>query len=198
VWELHERDGQSPVSRDLCARVSLLHRTTHDGRGALDGWWLSPLAPSDLLCALDSVLAAQQQGMSGGQRWADYELPAAWCANAALGGTQLQRRTLRQAGYGRELARIRVTVEPAPAGSAFSIQGFEGGAAVGSLSRQNPVLLADVFGMLLDIEQRALLRRILGGWRVPMPELLSQPVDQLTAALALAIPGAQLAAVGLG
>jgi hypothetical protein len=180
VWELHAREGESAISRDLCGRVSVLHRTTHEGRGESGGWWLSPLAPLDMLHALDAVLQrAGPRGTNDGHRYADYALPERWCAETVLDGTALQVRTLREAGFGRELSRIRVTVQAAPDGAAFAVQGFEAGAPVASLTCQNPALLSRLFSALVTVEQRALLRRILGGWRLPMAELLDQPVEQL-------------------
>ncbi len=194
VWELHERDGQSPLSRDLCRRVSLLHRTTHEGRGMRDGGWLSPLAPTDLLCALDQALGASAHGIDDGLRWADYTLPAAWCDDARLGANGMQQRTLREAGYGQPLERIRVTVQPAAAGSGFAVRGFVDGRLDKTLSWQNPVLLADLFGALVPVERRALLRRILVGWQRPMPELLTEAIARLAPR---ALPEERLSAVGL-
>jgi hypothetical protein len=206
VWSMHAHDGDSPISRDLCERVSLLHRTSHQGRGGRDGWWLSPLAPIDLLHALDSMLSpTAKHGIDAGHRWAEYDLPADWCRDAAIEAPAMVRRTMAAAGQGRDVTRVRITMQPAPAGAAFVVQGLESAVrrdaqpdgSLLSLSQQNPRLLARVLLALLEVERRALLRRILGGWRLPMPALLDESVGQLTASLALDVSPTQMAEIGL-
>jgi hypothetical protein len=198
VWSMHAREGDGPISRDLCERVSLLHRTSHEGRGSRDGWWLSPLAPIDLLHALDNMLSSTaKHGIDGGHRWAEYDLPSSCREGAAIDAPALVRRTMAAAGQGRDLNRVRITVQPAPAGTAFVVQGVEPRGALACLSQQNPHLLARVLLALIEVERRALLRRILGGWRLPMPELLDESVAGLSASLALDLSPTHMAELGL-
>ena len=203
VYRLFERDGHSAMSRDLCARVSLQHRTEHDGRGSHEGWWLSPLAPADLLSAIGAVFGAgAAMGRSTANDWADFELPLQWCIDTTLPTSSARhRRTLHEAGYASDIARVRVVVRPArtnvQAGSLLMLQGFEGGGPRSTLSHQNPRMLARLFDALPPIEERCLLRRILAGWHRPMVDLLTQRVDQLTAPLPLEVAPARFAAVGL-
>jgi hypothetical protein len=198
VWRLHEdeeRDGTAgPIARDMTARVTCLHRTVCQGRGATGGWWLSPLSPADLRHALESFLgAALWISLQREAAIVDHEIPARHRRDADLGVRAMQRDTLAAAGFGRDVSRVRVTIRAVSGGSAFVVQGWDGNGQ--TLDRLNPTLLMLLHRQLLDVEHRTVLRRVLAGYDVSVEEIWGQPLPEL--AKARAVDAAPLAALGL-
>jgi len=201
VWRLHEGQDQATAQgswgrfgRDMTARVTCLHRTVCQGRGATEGWWISPLSPVDLGHAVASFW--------GDPVWAsgydastvvDHDVPVRHRRDVELGVGPLQRDTLARAGFGRDVPRVRVTMRAISGGSAFIVQGWEDGEM---LHRLNPMLLVLLHRQLLDVEHRTLLRRVLVGDEPGVEELWGQPLPSL--AKARAVDAAPLAALGLG
>lgn len=196
VWHLHEGDDRlGTAARDLTARVTGLHRTVCQGRGATGGWWLSPLSPPDLRHALESFLGgAQWISLQGDVALVDHDIPEGARRDAELRVKAVQRRALLAAGFGRDVSRVRVTIRAIAGGSAFVVQGWDGEGK--TLDRLNPVLLMMLHRQLLDVEHRTLLRRVLAGYTVSVEEIWGQPLPAL--ARARAVDVTPLAALGLG
>ena len=195
VWDLHEKSERAGVARDMTARITCLHRTVCQGRGATGTWWLSPLSRDDLRHALESFLgAAVWISLQGAVAIVDHDVPLRDRRDAELAVKAIQRDTLRAAGFGRDVSRLRVTIRAIAGGSAFVVQGWDGEGQ--SLDRLNPALLMKLHRQLLEVEHRTVLRRVLAGYEVSIEDLWGQPLPAL--AKASAVDAAPLAAVGLG
>ncbi|MEQ9322608.1 MAG: hypothetical protein RIF41_25810 [Polyangiaceae bacterium] len=195
VWHLHEgSDRAADVARDMTARVTGLHRTVCQGRGATGGWWLSPLSPTDLRHALESFLGgAVWISLQGDLAVVDHDIPAELRRDSELRVKAVQRDALVRAGFGRDVARVRVTMRAISGGAAFVVQGWDGEGH--TLDRLNPTLLAMLHRQLLEVEHRTVLRRVLAGYEASVEEMWGQPLPSL--AKARAVDVAPLAELGL-
>jgi hypothetical protein len=172
------RGSESVAGRMCTDAITGLHHTTYAGRGAQGGWWTSPLTSGDLRHAFEAMLDAPVSlGEHDGHRFMDFDVPLSWRTDATLRAGTLQRETLGKAGFGRDIARIRVTLRD----RAFVVQGWDG-AQGRTLDLLNPSLLAKLFVCLLEIEHRTVLRRVLAGGVTPIRQLVAQPLATLAAA----------------
>ena len=196
IWHLHEDGGCGwEVSRDLTARVTGLHRSVCQGRGATGGWWLSPLSPTDLRHALESFLGgAVWISLQGDLAVVDHDIPARLRRDAELRVKAVQRDALVKAGFGRDVSRVRMTARAVAGGSAFVLQGWDGEGQ--TLDRLNPMLLMALHRQLLDVEHRTVLRRVLAGYEMSVEEIWGRPLPAL--AKAREVDVTPLTALGLG
>ena len=179
----HQRGffAQQPAA-DLTARVVLLDRSLTLGRGMSQGWWLSPLAVTDLSQAFFSMLGEPSASWPQGSLLTyDFDLKANRGVGKAIASSAVGLAALGLLGVGwittpgsRPLSHLRVPLCSTPFSSGFTVLGVTGGSAMQPLSDDAPKLLEKFFSLLSLTESQLLLGRCLYGWDEPVEQLAAR------------------------
>ncbi len=175
-------------ARDLAQRAVVASRRLRDGRGMVDGWWVSSLPVADLVGALARVFGAPVEAyredargterlvflargslIVGGTDGLDLEIPP---RIASLPATPVELRVADLRGFATYQVRARSS---------------------------DPLALADapafVHDALTTLEPRLLALRALFAWTMPADRLLDAPADAIRAKQQAMAPMADLSKV---
>jgi hypothetical protein len=184
----HQRGffAQQPAA-DLTARVVLLDRTSTLGRGMSEGWWLSPLAVTDLTQAFFRVLGEPSASWPQSSLLTfDFDLKANRGVGKAVASSAIGLAALGLLGVGwistpggPPLTHLRVSLCSTPFSSGFTILGVTSQSGMQPLSDNAPKVLEKIFNLLSQIESEFLLGRCLYGWDEPMDQLAARSEDEI-------------------
>jgi hypothetical protein len=178
--------GALPANKacGLVARIELLYRSTFGGRGMRGEAWISALDAGELLEVMrkgpfgrptaeveerdDRVLSFGAASMAGDVA---KNVAGRLMANAVGIGFRV----------GPSVRDVEVRIRPLEHGCGYVVRAGRGG-ELSPASYVDPALLVGVHGMLLDVEARLLMARILEGPEVPTTELLEREQATLQAA----------------
>lgn len=177
--------AQQPAA-DLTARVVLLDRSLTLGRGMSEGWWLSPLAATDLAPAFFRILGEPSASWPQSSLLTfDFDLKANRGVGKAVASTAIGLAALGLLGVGwvrmpggPPLTHLRVSLCSTPFSSGFTILGVTSETGMQPLSDNAPKVLEKIFSLLSQIESEFLLRRCLYGWDEPIEQLAERSRDE--------------------
>jgi hypothetical protein len=185
---------------ELAARVMLLHRTTHFGRGTTENRWITPLLPRDLLWVLGQVIGPPLQAQMDDQScFGAFAVPPRWTNETVQGaaihvslnpakaigrniGARIANQMLAGWGIGGSVDHIEVGASAQQHHTRFAVDAVwkEGSSAMFARNRE---MLALFHRGLFHAETRYLLLRALGG-REPLPGTLAAlPAHEVAARL---------------
>ncbi len=186
------RKGTTSVDEgvDVVRRTDLFARTLRFGRGAKEGWWLSPLSANDLTFAFASIFGRPHaHHRAGNVATYDFHLQGTSSgvgkavASSALG---LASMAVLGVGWvstpGNTLKQFRLVATDTPASCSFTLHGVEG-SDLPLLHTTFPRFVGKVHSILRDVEADLLLRRAAFGAAPGPDELLAIPQAALDARL---------------
>jgi hypothetical protein len=156
-----------------------MHQTLAYGRGAQQGWRISPLHGQDLSFLLHGVFG-DPIGVTGDAttRVLDFAVGRTGSAVGAAASSAVGLAMLAVVGVGwvstpnKTIQGVRIALRDLGRGTGFVAQGARGGALV-PLEQVEPAVLGWVLDALDDLEALTLLERAVFGWHVSPAELFA-------------------------
>lgn len=178
---VHEATARSVMSVemgfDLVERIHVVHRTLAHGRGAQQGFRISPLHGEDFSFLLHGVFGAPL-GVAGdgATRVLDFAVGRSGSAVGAAASSAVGLAMLAVVGVGwvstpkKTIQGVRMTLRDLGRGTGFAAHGALGGALY-PLQDIEPEVLDWVVDALDDLEALTIFERAVFGWQVPAADL---------------------------
>jgi len=178
------------MGADLVDRIHVVHQTLAFGRGAQQGWRISPLHGEDLSFLLHGVFG-EPIGVSGDAttRVLDFAVGRRGPSIGAAASTAVGLTLLAVVGVGwvsgpkKSIQGVRITLRDLGRGTGFGAQGVLNGALF-PLQQVEPGVLGWVLDALDDLEALTIFERAVFGWQAPTqalfgidPQALAQHVQ---------------------